>query len=189
MLTAQDEPYGGLVREALDAAGLPWQATVGQPLSSTRLARSFLDLLALPERRFARDAVLEWLGGRPPIDEPADDPLLCVPRSAWERISRDAGVVEDVEQWARRCQSYAARELAQARRGHEVPSSATQAQRIAEIVAELERETRPPADGASWGEFVAWAQGLRSRYLPPAEAWSVAGARRRGGTRPGTRQP
>jgi len=174
VLTAQDEPYGGLVREALDAAGLPWQGTIGRALSATPLARSFLDLLALPERRLARDAVLEWLGGRPPADAPADDPLLRVPRSAWERISRDAQVVEGAEQWVRRCQGYAARRLAQARPGNQVPSGAEDALRIAEVVAELERETRPPADGAFWGEFVAWAQGLRARYLPPGEAWSAA---------------
>jgi ATP-dependent helicase/nuclease subunit B len=179
VLTAQDEPYGSLVREALDAAELPWQATIGRPLSTSRLARSFLDLLALPERRFARDAVLEWLGGRPPLNEPADDPLLCVPRSAWERISRDAQVVEGADQWLQRCQSYAARRLADTRPADPVPASAvpanvTHALRIAEIVAELERATRPPTDGAPWADFVAWAEDLRARYLPLAPAWSAS---------------
>lgn len=190
VLSAQDEPYGGLIREALDAAGLPWHGTVGRPLSVTRLARSLLDLLALPERRFARDAVLEWLGGRPPVaqpsdepsdepsdglgDEPSGDPLLRVPRSTWERLSRDAQVVEGAQQWMRRCEAYAARRLAEVRPGQEPPASAADALAIAKSIADLERCTRPPADGTSWADFVAWAQGLRARYLPVGESWSGA---------------
>lgn len=190
VLAAQDEPYGGLIREALDAAGLPWHPTVGRTLSATRLARSFLDLLALPERRFARDALLEWLGGRPPVDqssdessaersderadEPTGDPLLCVPRSTWERLSRDAQVVEGAQQWVRRCEAYAARRQTEVRPGQEPPASAADALAIAESIGNLERDTRPPADGASWAALVAWAQGLRARYLPVGTSWSAA---------------
>ena len=75
LYTAED-PYGPLVREALDAAGLPWHSALGRPAAAGWAARSLLGLIGLRERRFAREAVLEWLVGRPPIARHQhDDPL------------------------------------------------------------------------------------------------------------------
>jgi hypothetical protein len=91
VLYGQGEPYGALVRETLEAAGVPWQAAEGRPVAASWVARSLLGLLALRERHFAREAVLEWLAGRPPIDQPAaDDPCAEAPlsaSSAWWRTS------------------------------------------------------------------------------------------------------
>ena len=176
VLYAQDEPYGGLIRDALDASGLPWQATIGRPLASSWAARSFLGLLELPERRFERKAVLDWLGGPPPVDDSAADPLLAVPRSAWERLSRDAQVVEGADQWTRRCRAYAAGRRTRAAQSAdpEAASGVEHAERIADAIAELERATRPPADDSPWEDFVRWAAELRARYVPLGSAWPAA---------------
>src|SRR5215210_1019717 len=96
----------------------------------------------------------------PRTSRPAADPLMSTPRSAWERLSRDAQVVEGADQWSRRCRAYAAGRLA---RGARTPDAdAEHAEQIADAVAELEVATRPPADGAAWDDFVEWAADLRT---------------------------
>ena len=95
VLYGAEEPYGPLVREALDAAALPWQGALGRPVAAGWAARTLVGLLGLREGRFARDAVLDWLAARPPTGAAdTSDPLPPVPLSAWERLSRRAQVLE-----------------------------------------------------------------------------------------------
>ncbi len=185
VLWTQDDTYGPLVREALDAAGLPWHTTLGRPLSASGAARSLLGLLGLRDRRFARDAVLEWLAGRPPADPgDPDDPLPNVPLSAWDRLTRRAQVLEGPHQWAQRLETLARRaerdwERQQARASVTAceeqsppppPPEAGYARAIGGAIGQLERDLRPPADGAGWDEFAEWATRLRERYVHDADS-------------------
>src|SRR5581483_5938943 len=177
VLYGQEEPYGLLVREALDAAELSWQAAVGRPVATGWAARSLLALLSLRERRFAREAVLDWLAGRPPHDGgEAPDPLGAISLSAWDRCSRQAQVLEGPRQWVERLERFAAGlEQGSARLPADSAArrvtEAGSARAIAQAITRLETATRPPRDGASWDDFVAWAQGLRARYLPHSDQW------------------
>jgi hypothetical protein len=179
VLYGQEEPYGLLVREALDAAELPWQGAVGRPVATGWAARSLLALLSLHERRFAREAVLDWLAGRPPRDGvDAPDPLGALPLSAWDRCSRQAQVLEGPRQWIERLERLAAGlERGSARLAPEGAARQTAeagvARAIAQAITRLETDTRPPRDGAAWEQFVAWAQELRARYLPHDDQWPV----------------
>src|SRR5207302_3313171 len=53
VLYGAEEAYGALVREALDAAALPWQGALGRPVAAGWAARTLIGLLGLREGRFA----------------------------------------------------------------------------------------------------------------------------------------
>jgi hypothetical protein len=103
VLYTAEEPYAPLVRETLDAAGVPWHSALGRPAAAGLAARSLLGLLALRERGFAREAVLDWLAARPVLAETDNtDPLSAVPTSSWDRLSRRAQVLQGIDQWVGR---------------------------------------------------------------------------------------
>jgi len=188
LYTAED-PYGPLVREALDAAGLPWHSALGRPAASGWAARSLLGLIGLRDRRFAREAVLEWLVGRPPSAPAADegDPLADVPISAWDRLSRRAQVLDGHEQWIERLQHLAhTLELEEQQRAdwraearlHESdaeaprpPGDIEHARAMADAILKLDRDTRPPSEPASWDALVDWAARLREKYVRADDGW------------------
>ncbi len=182
VLYGAEDTYGGLVREALDAAELPWHASTGRPLTVCWAARSLLGLLGLPERRFVREAVLEWLSGRPPGDVGEADPFPPISVSTWDRLSRQAQVLEGARQWVERFEKLAhALEGADSRASGSLAedgivtspraADAAAATRIARAVAQLSGDLRPPDDGSSWDQFVDWATDLRNRYVPVGTSW------------------
>src|SRR5260370_13264987 len=87
------DPYGPLVRDTLDAAGVPWAGIDGRPLSESWAGRGLLGLLRLRERDFARVDVLACLGALPEVD-PGH-----VSIGDWDRLSRRAAVVRGARQW------------------------------------------------------------------------------------------
>ncbi len=96
ILHASPEPYARLAYEQLSAAGLAMNGASVMPLTARVAGRTLLGLLALPDGDFRRDEVFSWLAGarlrydgRP------------MPVTAWERISRDVGVVAGRAQWDR----------------------------------------------------------------------------------------
>jgi hypothetical protein len=137
--------------------------------------------LSLPERRFAREAILEWLSDRPPTGPDDADPLPPMPVSTWDRLARQAQVLEGPGQWIERFEA-----LARALHGSETraslagadedepappPADTTSARAIAAAIGRLSADTRPPDDGSTWDAFVDWAVDLRRRYLPGNPAW------------------
>lgn len=178
ILYRQDEPYAPLVREMLDLAGLPWSSSEGKRLDQTRPGRCLLGLLGLPERRFARDALMEWLETGPISDLPAE----AISPASWDRLSRAANVIWGPDQWEKRLTAYAGA-LDERAREHEregkadaaiegLRRQATSARVIAEFVATLGADLQPPSGPATWTTFVDWARGLRDRYVGPPNAWS-----------------
>lgn len=177
ILYRQDEPYALLVREMLDLAGLPWSSSEGKRLDQTRPGRCLLGLVELPERRFARDALMEWLETGPILESPAG----TIPPASWDRLSRAANVVWGLEQWEERLTAYAAA-LQERVREHEregradaaiegLRRQASAARIIAEFVAALGADLEPPSGHVTWATFVDWARRLRDRYVGPPDAW------------------
>ena len=66
------------------------------PLTARVAGRTLLGLLALPEGGFRRDEVFAWMAGARIRHRGRPAPV-----AAWERLSRDAGVVAGREQWDR----------------------------------------------------------------------------------------
>lgn len=162
------EPYQQLVRETLDAAGLPWAGLGGKPISESFAGRALLGLLHLQGEGFSRASVINWLSSLP---HGGSGPSLA----QWDRVSREAGVVRGVRQWRDRLNlliDQNSRKLADfderaddstlALRNH-LRSEVEAARRMLDRVAEMERETRPPP-AAGWPELVAWARALRERF-------------------------
>ncbi len=94
VLFASPDPYARLAFEHLNAAGIDMNGSAVVPVAARMAGRTLVGLLDLPASRFRRSELFAWLAGarlrhrgRP------------VPITAWERLSRDAGVVEGRQQW------------------------------------------------------------------------------------------
>ena len=166
------EPYGRLVPEVFDAAGIPWTGTTPQRVAETAAGRVLLGLLALPDDDLARDDVAAWLASGPVVDP---DTGRRVNAARWDVLSREAGVVRGASQWADRLarRGDAIDEELTARRV-ELESSEWQLERLAATRDELGVLARfveglaaaldPPAD-PTWHACASWARELLVRYL------------------------
>ncbi|HEV3282439.1 MAG TPA: PD-(D/E)XK nuclease family protein [Acidimicrobiales bacterium] len=96
VLFASPEPYGRLAHEQLAAADVATNGTAIMPLSARIAGRTLLGLLALPAGDFRRDEVFAWMAGARLFRQGRAGPI-----AAWERLSRDAGVVTGRDQWDR----------------------------------------------------------------------------------------
>jgi RecB family exonuclease len=95
VLYGSADPYARLLHEHLGRAGVTLFGRGMRPTAEGRYGRAVLRLLALPDHDFRRDEVLAFV---------ADAPVRYrggpAPSSAWERVSRVAGVVRG-DDWAR----------------------------------------------------------------------------------------
>ena len=94
VLYGSRDPYARLVHEQLDAAGIAHNGAAVIPLTARVAGRTLLGLLGLPASGFRRADVFAWLSGAPFRHQ-----RRPVPVTAWERISRDAGVVAGPGDW------------------------------------------------------------------------------------------
>jgi hypothetical protein len=166
-----EEPYALLAQELLDTAGVPWTGPSTRRLGDTTAGRVLLGVLRLAERDFARDAVVEWLASGP-VRDPADGRL--VPASRWDTLSRRAGVVTGLAQWADRLAHLTRRltrdlddaaddELSDAARLHR-QADIEEAERLGRFVAHLGTRLTPPST-RSWPALSAWSRALLDEYL------------------------
>jgi ATP-dependent helicase/nuclease subunit B len=98
------EPYGRLVHEHLEAAGVPRNGAAVRPLAGSVVGRSLLDLLTLPDHDFRRADVVALLGR----SAAGQGRARRVPVAEWQRVSRQAGVVAGRDQWSERLERLAA---------------------------------------------------------------------------------
>ncbi|HEX6235818.1 MAG TPA: PD-(D/E)XK nuclease family protein [Acidimicrobiales bacterium] len=175
-------PYGRALHEQLAAAGIATNGTAVRPLGGSLLGRTLLDLLALADHGFRRADVMGLLA-RSSI-RGADG--RRAPTAAWERLSRQAGVVSGRDQWSRLL-ARLADELAE--RAKEVDDQGVdphdelgtdrrrehveilrhreqQAQDLRAAVLGLVDDITPVMDGRRpWSEHVAWVRRLAGRLL------------------------
>lgn len=167
ILCRREEPYLTLVRETLDAAGLPWAALAGRPAAGSVVGRGLLGLLRLREHDFARTAVLDWRStlGSGRRSEPSF--------AEWNRTSREAGVVRGVAGWVEglaRFNEEIADRLAPERDlsdGHRrfLERQMRTAKAMATIIQGIAESTRPPAE-LTWDALVSWAARCRREHVP-----------------------
>jgi hypothetical protein len=173
ILYRQADPYACLIRESLSAAGLSWFGLGGRVLADSLPGRLLVGVMRLPQRAYSREAVLGWLDARPASES-------NIPASAWDRISRAAGIVRGAEQWQERLLAFANHQASRAGRGPDeaetpwhtfLEQQSLLARRMAEVIEQLARSLNPPADGSTWAAFVNWAEAIRARYATPAGGW------------------
>lgn len=96
VLFATPDPYARLAFEQLSAAGIALNGSSVMPLSARVAGRTLLGLLKLAEGGFRREDLFAWLAGaRIHVKG------RWAPVSAWERLSREAGIVAGRDQWDR----------------------------------------------------------------------------------------
>jgi hypothetical protein len=112
VLYPSPEPYARIAHEQFAAAGVAYNGATVRPLADRVVGRWLLDLLDLPAREYDRPAVMGLLTSAPVVTERG----RWIPAGAWERITRDAGIVRGRDEWWTRLEHYAA---AQRRRAEE----------------------------------------------------------------------
>ncbi|MGQ0803033.1 MAG: PD-(D/E)XK nuclease family protein [Actinomycetota bacterium] len=166
------DPYARLVRELFDAAEVAWSGPATRRLADSVAGRVLLGLLALADRGFRRDEVAAWMASGPVLDPNTGH---AVPAARWDTLSREAGVVDGLDQWRARLDRHAracTTDLAAARGDDATPESAVlrlesdleQVTRLAAFVDDLGARLTPP-EPADWSTLTAWARDLLRVYL------------------------
>jgi ATP-dependent helicase/nuclease subunit B len=158
LYTAVD-PYASLLHEQLDSAGLPWCGPNHRPLSVSVTGRFLLRLLELAATGLERSAVITLLSAGPVVDSTG----RIVPASAWDRLSRQAGIIEHAH-WLPRLHDLAS---------HLEEAPAAQVHALSRFVGELADRLWPRPEPSSWAGWGSWASGLLTRYLAPDGGWPV----------------
>jgi RecB family exonuclease len=165
VLHASPVPYARLAQEQLAAAGIALNGAAVMPLTSRLVGRTLLGLFALPDSGFRREDVFAWLAGGRLRQEGRSLPV-----TAWERLSREAGVVAGRYDWDRRLATFAEGRDAEATLDEEDPdapewraesrrSEAERARALREFVLGLiDDAEQAAARPLPWGERVAWAR-------------------------------
>lgn len=164
VLYATPEPYSRLVHDHLSAAGIATNGTADVPVAGRLAGRALLHLLELPTLGFRRQDVFAWLTGAPILHKGRWAPL-----SAWERLSRDAGVVSGRGDWDRLLSTLAVRLEAEAASAGDDPESppwlqeklsddAERARQLRVFVLDLiDRLDEAAAQPQPWGVRCTWA--------------------------------
>ncbi len=183
VLFGSDRPYSRQLHEHLTAANVPFNGAAVRTIGEALLGKSLLRLLALTDRDFRRDDVFTLLGSASLRDSDG----AFVPTSAWERVSRTAGIVGGASQWADRLDHHL-EDLRLDLQGEERTEGREfvlrQLQRQIEwttglrnFIVELASDLDPDNIGSSWNDKARWAQGLIRRYLgseASRSAWPAA---------------
>ncbi len=94
---ATPDPYVGILRQQLEAAGIPANGPARRRLADTAAGRTLLNALSLPSQRWRRDKVMALASGAPlRVGDQSVRPAV------WESLSRRAGVVHDLADWRRK---------------------------------------------------------------------------------------
>ena len=164
------EAYRPLVEAVLLEAGIPMYLHEGSPLSERPVGRQTLGLLDLYESGLSRRSVMDFL-----TDARLPDELWRefdgIPATRWDSISREAGIVSGVEQWAQRLRQL--RDDLAGEADEEQPEWVAEriadAEKLARFIADLDRRLRAHAERASWAEQLDFLEGLLSRYVRGGE--------------------
>jgi ATP-dependent helicase/nuclease subunit B len=171
LLYGARDPYARIVHEQLDLAGIAHNGTAVVPLTARVAGRTLLGLLTLPASAFRREDVFAWLSGARVRHQGRN-----VPVAAWERLSREAGIVAGRDQWDRLLTTYADDLLAEADRRAADPEIAPwQLRRLQEganrviglrqFVLELIDDLAEAARPRSWRAHAEWARTLLRTML------------------------
>ncbi|MBI5288748.1 MAG: PD-(D/E)XK nuclease family protein [Chloroflexi bacterium] len=101
VLHGADPAYPRMLREAFDLASVPPVGLPGTPLIETVAGQAVLGLVELPEREYSRAATMDALGIAPlrrMLPGP-DGTAVAARNTAWDRLSREAGITRGIARW------------------------------------------------------------------------------------------
>ena len=188
VLHANPDPYARLVHEHFSAALVPTNGASVVPLDARVAGRALLHLLELPEGRFRRADLFAWSSGAPLLQ---DD--RWIPATAWERLSRDAGVVAGRDEWDHLLQRIVEERETSAERVAADPDApswradrdleeADRARRLRSFVLGLIDEVEGANRVRTWGEHARWARRMLRALVGDAgrharDGWPAAEAK------------
>lgn len=189
ILYPTSEPYARLLDERLAAAEIARNGAGSTPLTARIAGRTLLGLLGLARAGFRREDVFAWLAGAPLHRDGQP-----VPVAAWERLSREAGVVAGRDQWDHRLGAFAAgldEEALGAAGDPDLADPSGDRQRgEAGRARDLRRFVLALIDGLAWASGAArswaayghWARTLLDELLPGRrrDGWPLAEQRAAG---------
>ena len=173
-LYRKEAPYGTLIREELDLAGIPVAGPNTATLADAAVGGALAGLLGLREADFARDAVMAWLTGSPLKSPHGIDPASFNP-TLWDTISKRANVVRGAETWEQRLKQFADNLERDARdwerqgeiyeaRALRMRADAAVARQLLSFVTEL-IDAADPSGNTSWEDYSRWSKELLGSYL------------------------
>ena len=158
------DPYLALLAAHLTAAGVPFHGPSRHRLADSLTARVLLGALALPDQRWRRDAVMAVVAAGPLRH--GDE---RVQPSAWEDVSRRAGVVNGLLGWQHRLTGFADAEDRAADAGERNATGrrrdATSARALAGFVEHLAQLVDAVRGAATWAERSAEAITMLDQLL------------------------
>lgn len=173
LYTAAD-PYAALLHDHLAAAGIRVNGPGARPVIDRALPRALLGLLDLGED-IPRAALFRTLSGAPLRDFTGER----IPVSAWERVSREAGVVRGAD-WQVRLEAFLERQQGAHRRAREqdldgrasaIERQISAAEDLRRFVLRLQDELRRAAELTTWADLATWCQDLVTTVIgAPTEA-------------------
>ena len=174
-----DQAYQRLLREAFDAADIPAVPLPGIPLIETRAGRGVLALAGLPGVEYSRTAVMEVLSIAPLRDWlPGGSHKARVFASAWDRVSREAGITKGAGRWAKALAAFA-RDLESSAEYHQEAGNEAraraqgyrleQARDLADVMQELISRLEPLCDPQPAAELIGRFGAIVDDYFDPAD--------------------
>ena len=165
ILHTSPEPYARLAHEQLSAAGIRFNGSAVMPLTARVAGRTLLQMLQLLEGDFRREDVFAWLAGAPLRAQGHG-----IPVTAWERLSRQAGVVSGRTHWDQFLETLAVDLDGEAARAEADPDAppwraesdrreAERARGLREFVLNVIDDLTEAKDRrGTWGDTAAWAR-------------------------------
>ncbi|HEY8490021.1 MAG TPA: PD-(D/E)XK nuclease family protein [Dehalococcoidia bacterium] len=164
-----EEPYRALLDDAFAEAGIPAFFAGGRPLADLPTGRGVRLLLELVGSPLRRAAVMEFLTEVPL--PPATAGRYGAEPAAWDAVSREAGIVEGLEQWLDRLRLL--RELKQEEADEEEPSGRLRAELgridgLLRFIQDLAEHVAAHPQEATWEEHLASLRRLAEQYVDGA---------------------
>jgi RecB family exonuclease len=165
------EAYRPLVEAVFIEAGIPVYLHEGSPLAERPIGRQTLALLNLYESDYSRQSVMDFLtDARLPGE--LHDEFEGVAATRWDSVSRQAGVVAGVEQWAQRLRLLQ-EDLAGGDEAEEQPrwvaDRIADAAKLALFIDDLSQRMAAHPGRAPWSEQLDFLEQLLSRYVKGGE--------------------
>ncbi len=179
------------LHDHLTAAEIEFNGPNGRTLADSLVGRGLLALLDLKRYDFRRTEVFALLSVAAPIlhQEPAgsdeEESMAAgrrpMPASAWERVSRQAGVTRGAQQWTERLERFAAEQRERLERfaaeqadmqpsdpdyrAETMRRDAAHADSLAQFMVTLIEDLTPDPEPSTWKEWCDWISKLIATYL------------------------
>lgn len=166
------DPYRALVEEIFKEAGIDTYIHDGRMLSAHPLGRRVIALLELAAARdsFPRARVMEFLT-ETRLSRELTARYDRVRPSEWEAHTRDAGIIEGIDQWRAGLQRLAAKKREDARdeRFAWLAGVATHIETLARFIDDLHAAIARHPDEATWDEHLAFLREVARDYAEGCE--------------------